>query len=92
MPPGRPRKVSGQNARAQGTLAFGPNKNKITKPSPLSQSHKKISKPEKQHIEEAVAESPAPSPEEEEAKTEPKVETPTLAIRSQQPEKSVEEI
>lgn len=97
MPPTR-RKTSSSSPRAQQTLAFGTNSNKITKPSPLSQSSKKLSKPDSQYIEKAVAQIPTPSTaskdeeegeedeeEEEEAKVEPVAESPRLAIRSQQP-------
>jgi len=88
MPSGRPRKVSSQSARAQGTLAFGPTSNKITKPTHLSQSHKKHSKPDPEPTEKAVAEISTPSPVPEEVKAKPIAESPRLAIRSQQPAKS----
>lgn len=87
MPPTR-RKVSSSSARAQQTLAFGPNSNKITKPSPLSQPSKKLSKPDTEYIEKAVTEVSTPSPATEESKVEQVAEIPRLAIRPQQAAKS----
>ena len=69
MPPGKRGRPAGSTttskSTAQKTLAFGPNSsNKITKPSPLSQSHtKKLSPIQKSALSTAVSEAEVSAPE-----------------------------
>lgn len=84
MPPTR-RKPAAQSAHAQQTLAFGPNSNKVTKPS-IPSTSKKV---DKIKLEEAVTSefsTPSPAPEDsQEAEVQAQIpESPrTLAIRNQ---------
>lgn len=85
MPPTR-RKASNPGARAQQTLAFGPNSNKVTKPSIPPQS-KKLSKASQDDLSKAVAvELSTPEPEINDIEPEAQILSPrTLAIRKQAP-------
>lgn len=92
MPPTR-RKPSGSTARAQQTLAFGPNPNKVTKPSlPAAGNKKKKPSPpaptDAERLQKAAADisTPSPGPEEEDypPRPEAQLESPrALAIRGQ---------
>ncbi|KAF6229041.1 hypothetical protein HO133_007155 [Letharia lupina] len=92
MPPTR-RKPSGTAARAQQTLAFGPNPNKVTKPSqPAAGNKKKKPSPpaptDAERLQKAAADisTPSPGPEEEDypPRPEAQLESPrALAIRGQ---------
>lgn len=88
MPPTR-RKTSGSAARAQQTLAFGPNSNKVTKPSLPAAGKKKTSLPptDSERLQKAVADTstPSPAPEDEyPSPPEQQLESPrALAIRGQ---------
>ena len=84
------RKPSNPSTRAQKTLTFGPNSNKVTKPS-LPPPSKKLSKPAQDEISKAItSETSTPEPESE-AQTKPEAPHPdpqiqsprTLAIRKQ---------
>jgi len=92
MPPTR-RKPSNPAPRAQQTLAFGPNSNKVTKPS-LPPTSKKLSQPAQDELSKAVAvETTTPEPEIEDAATQPEAQilSPrTLAIRKHGASKQVE--
>ncbi|KAL9075718.1 MAG: hypothetical protein Q9161_001470 [Pseudevernia consocians] len=89
MPPTR-RKPSASSARAQQTLAFGPNSNKVTKPSlpaagkPKSSS---LTPTDAERLQKAVADisTPSPGPEDEyPPRPEEQSESPrALAIRGQ---------
>ena len=94
MPPTR-RKSGNPSTRAQQTLAFGPNSNKVTKPSLPPQS-KKLSKPAQEEISKTITtpttEVSTPEPEIEhkiedtpqQQQPEPQIQSPrTLAIRKQ---------
>ena len=85
MPPKR-RQPSNPTTRAQQTLAFGPNSNKVTKPSLPTQS-KKLSKPEEDALSKAVSieiSTPEPEVQDIEQQPEPQLQSPrTLAIRKQ---------
>lgn len=85
MPPTR-RKVSNPSTRAQQTLAFGPNSNKVTKPSIPSQS-KKLTKASQDDLAKAVtAELSTPEPETKDIEPETQILSPkALAIRKQAP-------
>ena len=87
MPAGRPRgrPPGSTNKNPQQRLSFGPNAtNKITKPSPLSQSHtKKLSPTQKSTLSAAVA---------DEIETpEPEIETPTKETPIAQEEEAEED-
>ncbi|KAK3174293.1 hypothetical protein OEA41_001537 [Lepraria neglecta] len=83
--PSTRRKPAAQSARAQQTLAFGPNSNKVTKPS-IPSTSKKV---DKIKLEKAVTpefSTPSPAPEDsQEAEVQAQIpESPrTLAIRNQ---------
>lgn len=80
MPPTRHK----SSTRAQQTLAFGPNSNKVTKPSVPSLA-KKPPKPTEDQLLQVVSEVSTPSPLPEEATI---VKSPrALAIRGQEPTK-----
>lgn len=85
MPPSR-RKASNPTTRAQQTLAFGPNSNKVTKPS-VSSQHKKSTKASQDELSKSVAaELSTPEPEAKEQEPEAQIQSPrTLAIRKQAP-------
>lgn len=89
MPPTR-RKPSASTARAQQTLTFGPNSNKVTKPSlPAAAGKKKPAPPptDSDRLQKAVADlsTPSPAPEDEyPPPPEQQLDSPrTLAIRGQ---------
>lgn len=88
MPPTR-RKPSGSTARAQQTLAFGPNSNKVTKPSLPAAGKKKssLTPTDSERLQKAVADISTPSPAPEEQYPPPpeqQLESPrALAIRGQ---------
>ncbi|CAF9940795.1 MAG: hypothetical protein ALECFALPRED_008864 [Alectoria fallacina] len=88
MPSTRP-KPSGSTARAQQTLAFGPNSNKVTKPSLPAASKKKssLTPTDSERLQKAVADisTPSPAPEDEYPPLpEQQLESPrALAIRGQ---------
>lgn len=88
MPPTR-RKPSGSTARAQQTLAFGPNSNKVTKPSLPAAGKKKssLTPTDSARLQKAVADiaTPSPDPEDENPPLpEEQLESPrALAIRGQ---------
>lgn len=90
MPPTR-RKASNPSTRAQQTLAFGPNANKVTKPSIPSQS-KKLTKASQDDLAKAVAaDLSTPEPETKEVEPEAQILSPrTLAIRKQAPTSQAE--
>lgn len=72
MPPTR-RKPSNPTARTQNTLSFGPNSNKITKPTAPTTS-KKTTKAESAKLEKAVAAeiaTPEPAPEDDVSEVQP---------------------
>jgi len=85
MPPTR-RKAPNPSTRGQQTLAFGPNSNKVTKPSIPSQS-KKLAKASQDDLAKAVtAELSTPEPDTKEIEPEAQISSPrSLAIRKQAP-------
>ncbi|CAD6571269.1 MAG: hypothetical protein ASARMPREDX12_004297 [Alectoria sarmentosa] len=87
--PSTRRKPSGSTARAQQTLAFGPNSNKVTKPTLPAAGKKKssLTPTDSERLQKAVADisTPSPAPEDEYPPLpEQQLESPrALAIRGQ---------